>query len=82
MACPLGGLLVGYLLDRIGRKNTILFTNLLGILGWLLLALAPLQSDNESVYIQMLVARFISGECFSKIFKLHHQTLENRWSDL
>uniref|UniRef100_A0A1A9X3T7 Major facilitator superfamily (MFS) profile domain-containing protein n=1 Tax=Glossina brevipalpis TaxID=37001 RepID=A0A1A9X3T7_9MUSC len=52
MACPLGGLLVGYLLDRVGRKNTILVTHIIGAL---------LYSDRTPILIQMLLARFLSG---------------------
>lgn len=61
MACPLGGLLVGYLMDRIGRKNTIILTDVCGILGWALLATAPLHKDKSAIYIQILIARFLSG---------------------
>lgn len=61
MACPLGGLLVGYLLDRVGRKNTIVLTDFCGVLGWALLATAPLHRDSSAVFIQILVARFLSG---------------------
>lgn len=62
MACPLGGLLVGYLLDRIGRKNTILFNDILGVLGWTLLVTCPWHNTRNAILIQMLIARFISGE--------------------
>lgn len=62
MACPLGGLLVGYLLDRIGRKKTIMFNDILGVLGWTLLATCPWHSTRNAIFIQMLIARFISGE--------------------
>ncbi|XP_037948098.1 facilitated trehalose transporter Tret1-2 homolog [Teleopsis dalmanni] len=61
MACPLGGLLVGYLMDRIGRKNTIIFTNIVGVLGWAFLAAAPLHTDRNATYVQMLIGRFLSG---------------------
>ncbi|XP_075169842.1 facilitated trehalose transporter Tret1 [Haematobia irritans] len=61
MACPLGGLLVGLLLDRIGRKNTILAFDVCGVLGWGLLATAALHTDRSAILIQMLIARFIQG---------------------
>uniref|UniRef100_A0A1A9VPZ0 Major facilitator superfamily (MFS) profile domain-containing protein n=1 Tax=Glossina austeni TaxID=7395 RepID=A0A1A9VPZ0_GLOAU len=61
MACPLGGLLVGYLLDRVGRKNTILVTHITGVLGWALLASCTMYSDRTTILIQMLLARFLSG---------------------
>lgn len=62
MACPLGGLLVGLLMDRVGRKNTIVVTDICGVLGWALLASASLHSDRSAIFIQMLIGRFISGE--------------------
>ncbi|KAH8306543.1 hypothetical protein KR018_009726 [Drosophila ironensis] len=61
MACPLGGLLVSYFMDRIGRKHTILLTNLLGLLGWFLLATSFLHEDRSLVYAQMLVGRALGG---------------------
>ncbi|XP_061400759.1 facilitated trehalose transporter Tret1 [Musca vetustissima] len=61
MACPLGGLLVGLLMDRIGRKNTILVTDICGVLGWGLLATASLHNERSAIFIQMLIGRFISG---------------------
>ncbi|KAH8396281.1 hypothetical protein KR222_007334, partial [Zaprionus bogoriensis] len=61
MACPLGGLLVSFLLDRIGRKYTILLTNLIGLIGWLLLASSFLHENRDYVYAQMLVGRAFGG---------------------
>lgn len=61
MACPLGGLLVGYLMDRIGRRNTMLCTNFIGIIGLLLLVTAPHQSTRDAIYIQLLIGRFLCG---------------------
>ncbi|KAI8127575.1 Facilitated trehalose transporter Tret1 [Lucilia cuprina] len=61
MACPLGGLLVGYLMDRVGRKKTIVFTDICGVLGWALLATAPLHKDSSAIFTQILIGRFLSG---------------------
>ncbi|EDV92198.1 facilitated trehalose transporter Tret1 [Drosophila grimshawi] len=61
MACPLGGLMVGFFLDRIGRKYTILLTNLIGLLGWLLLATSFLYCNRDYVYAQMLLGRAFGG---------------------
>ncbi|XP_053964931.1 facilitated trehalose transporter Tret1-like [Anastrepha ludens] len=61
MACPIGGLIVGYLMDRFGRKNTMLLTNLVGLLGWALLVTAPFQSSRDLIFIQLLLGRFVSG---------------------
>ncbi|TDG39025.1 hypothetical protein AWZ03_014553 [Drosophila navojoa] len=61
MACPLGGLMVSYFLDRIGRKYTILLTNVIGLIGWLLLATSFLHTNRDIIYAQMLVGRAFGG---------------------
>lgn len=61
MACPLGGLLVSFFLDRIGRKYTIMLTNLFGLVGWLLLATSFMHEDRDYRYAQMLVGRAFGG---------------------
>ncbi|XP_036330750.1 facilitated trehalose transporter Tret1-like [Rhagoletis pomonella] len=61
MACPIGGLIVGYLMDRFGRKNTMLLTNVVGLIGWVLLVTAPYQSARHAIFLQLLLGRFISG---------------------
>lgn len=66
MACPLGGLLVGYLMDRIGRRNTMLCTNFIGIIGLLLLVTAPHQSTRDAIYIQLLIGRFLCGKLLKR----------------
>lgn len=45
LSCPLGGLLSGVLLDRIGRKRTLYVLNVLGITAWILLATASATSS-------------------------------------
>lgn len=61
LSCPLGGLLSGLLLDRIGRKRTLYVLNVLGIVAWILLATASATSS-ESFYRQLLLSRFIIGK--------------------
>ncbi|XP_020806277.1 facilitated trehalose transporter Tret1 [Drosophila serrata] len=61
MACPLGGLLVSYFLDRIGRKYTILLTNLIGLIGWILLVTSFMHEDRDMIYYQMLLGRAFGG---------------------
>ncbi|EDW78463.1 uncharacterized protein Dwil_GK16169 [Drosophila willistoni] len=61
IACPIGGLLVSFFMDRIGRKHTILLTNILGLLGWILLATCFLHTDRDHVYAQMLIGRAMGG---------------------
>ncbi|XP_050324659.1 facilitated trehalose transporter Tret1-2 homolog [Bactrocera neohumeralis] len=61
MACPFGGLIVGYLMDHFGRKKTMLLTNVVGVIGSALLATAPYQTSRDALFIQMLIGRFVSG---------------------
>lgn len=60
LACPLGGLLCGYILDKVGRKKTLIIINLFSITSWGILALAN-QDNVEIMYIQLLMSRFLIG---------------------
>ncbi|XP_075169846.1 facilitated trehalose transporter Tret1-2 homolog [Haematobia irritans] len=59
-AAPLGGLLSGVLLDKLGRKNTMYTMNILGLISWILMAFAS-QEDQNSMFIQLMVSRFFVG---------------------
>uniref|UniRef100_A0A182VMP5 Major facilitator superfamily (MFS) profile domain-containing protein n=1 Tax=Anopheles merus TaxID=30066 RepID=A0A182VMP5_ANOME len=59
-ACPLGGLVSGYLLDRIGRKKTLMLINVLSIVSWALIAVCS-TTNFDLMYTQILVARVIIG---------------------
>ncbi|XP_058818192.1 facilitated trehalose transporter Tret1-2 homolog [Topomyia yanbarensis] len=60
IACPFGGLISGYLLDRIGRKRTLALINVMSILSWALIAVSS-SSNFELMYTQILIARVIIG---------------------
>jgi len=60
ISCPLGGLLSGYLLDKIGRKKTIITINLTAILAWLVMATAY-HEGNSAFFIQIMISRIIIG---------------------
>ncbi|XP_017040573.1 solute carrier family 2, facilitated glucose transporter member 8 [Drosophila ficusphila] len=60
LSAPLGGLLSGCLLDRIGRKRSLILLNVITVLAWILLA-TPSQSDSNHFFWQLIVARFILG---------------------
>lgn len=61
MAAPLGGLLSGVLLDKLGRKCTIYSLNILGLISWILLAIAS-KEDNDIMFIQLMASRFLVGK--------------------
>ncbi|XP_067634104.1 facilitated trehalose transporter Tret1-like [Eurosta solidaginis] len=56
-----GSLLAGYLMDRFGRKCSLLLTNFLGIIGWILMFMAFYQSSKSAIYAQLLIGRFLLG---------------------
>ena len=60
-ACPLGGLVSGYLLDRIGRKKTLMLINVLSIVSWALIAVCS-TTNFDLMYTQILIARVIIGK--------------------
>ncbi|XP_058447708.1 facilitated trehalose transporter Tret1-2 homolog [Malaya genurostris] len=60
IACPFGGLISGYLLDRIGRKWTLTLINILSIVSWALIAVSS-RTNFEQMYTQILIARVIIG---------------------
>ncbi|KAH8284849.1 hypothetical protein KR054_001901 [Drosophila jambulina] len=60
LAAPLGGLLSGFLLDKIGRKRSLIVLNVLTILAWILLA-TPSGTDQGAFFWQLIVSRFILG---------------------
>lgn len=55
---PIGCIFSGYLMDRIGRKKVLLFTEIPVILGWLCIAMA---TDIKMIYIGRLLVGFGSG---------------------
>ncbi|XP_055839769.1 facilitated trehalose transporter Tret1-like [Episyrphus balteatus] len=57
---PLGALLAALLMDKIGRKRTVILVNLFAIASWALMALA-LQQDPQAVYIQLIISRCLIG---------------------
>lgn len=62
IACPFGGLLCSYVLDKYGRKKTLYTINVLSIVSWAMLATSS-RSSKEHMFIQLLVARFLIGIC-------------------
>lgn len=69
IACPLGGLLCSYILDKYGRKKTLYMINAISILSWALMALAS-TTDKKTMFCQLLVARLLIGKQI-KILQQH-----------
>lgn len=87
IACPIGGLLCSYVLDKYGRKKTLYTINMLSVVSWGMMAMAS-SVDKELMFIQLLVARFIIGICIglssspSAVYsaEIAHPTLRGRIS--
>lgn len=61
LGAAIGPLLAGALLDRFGRKNTILFSMILSVISWVLIAAF-------SVLYLLYVARLLAGIAVGIIF--------------
>lgn len=60
--CPFGGLLTGYLLDKIGRKMTLISVNIISIIAWGIMTFSISSETNKNViFIQLLISRVIIG---------------------
>ncbi|KAL5273279.1 hypothetical protein ACFFRR_000196 [Megaselia abdita] len=60
ITAPLGGLIVILLMDKIGRKTTLIVGGVCAAISTIIMALAP-ETSNESLFIQLLVSRFFIG---------------------
>ncbi|EAT35545.1 AAEL012288-PA [Aedes aegypti] len=58
--CPFGGLLAGFLLDKIGRKKTLYFINVISVVSWGIMAFAS-KTDEMLLFVELMVARVIIG---------------------
>lgn len=58
--CPFGGLLCGYLLERIGRKKTLVSINIVSIVAWGLLTFSS-RTNSNLMYIEIMISRVIIG---------------------
>ncbi|XP_055374142.1 facilitated trehalose transporter Tret1-2 homolog [Condylostylus longicornis] len=60
ISCPIGGLLCGYLLDKIGRKKSIVTISITALISWLVMT-TSFHEDNLGFFIQIMISRFIIG---------------------
>lgn len=57
---PFGGLLSGYMLDKFGRRMTLIFINVISIVSWLIIGYSSKQ-DASILFAQLILARIIIG---------------------
>jgi MFS family permease len=62
---PLGGLLSGYMLDKFGRRMTLISINVISIASWLIIGFSS-RSDVDALFLQLMLARIIIGEWVSE----------------
>lgn len=87
--CPVGGLLVSVVLDRIGRKNTFYAINVIACCSWIIVATAS-RTDRSSMYAQLLCGRVLIGlsgglassPCGIYTAEVAHSSLRGRMSIL
>lgn len=66
--CPLGGILCSIILDKFGRKITLMIVNFLSITSWGIIGFAH-STDFDMMLAQLMVARIIIGKFLLKKFK-------------
>lgn len=60
MFCPIGCLLAGYFCEKIGRRNTILFVNVMATVSWLIIGLSS-RKEAQIFFIESIIARALIG---------------------
>ncbi|XP_055846337.1 facilitated trehalose transporter Tret1-2 homolog [Episyrphus balteatus] len=61
LACPLGGILCALMVDKYGRKNTTIVTNIIAVLAWALMAFPMKGRGSNFVFLQLIASRVMSG---------------------
>lgn len=64
--CPIGCLLGGYLSEKIGRRNTISFVNVMGTVSWLIIGFSS-RTDAEIFFIELMIGRALIGVAIGTI---------------
>lgn len=60
IACPVGGPLSGFLSEKIGRLNTLVFINIMATVSWLVIGFSS-QTDAQILFIQLMIGRAMIG---------------------
>lgn len=60
ITAPVGGLIVILLMDKLGRRKTLLVSGVFAAVSGIIMAIAQ-GTSNESLFIQLLVSRFFIG---------------------
>ncbi|KAG5675963.1 hypothetical protein PVAND_005819 [Polypedilum vanderplanki] len=60
IACPIGGVLAAFCCDKIGRKATIIVTDIISIIQWAMIAFSN-ESDSKLLFAELIIARVLTG---------------------
>jgi MFS family permease len=60
IACPIGGILSAILCDKVGRKGTLIITDIISISHWILIGVSS-RSEKKVLFIELLIARALAG---------------------
>lgn len=63
LVCPLGGILSAMILDRMGRKLTLMFINMLSIISWSLIYFCS-STNFDEMFWQLMLGRFFIGQSY------------------
>lgn len=60
ITCPIGGLLSGYLSDRLGRKRTLILIDLVAVISWLIIGFSS-RTDSQLLFTELMISRTVIG---------------------
>ncbi|KAG4073002.1 hypothetical protein HA402_009421 [Bradysia odoriphaga] len=60
ISSPIGSLLAGYLSDKIGRRNTLLFITLISTISWIIIGFSS-RDDAAILFIELMIGRSLIG---------------------
>lgn len=66
VACPFGGPISGFLSEKIGRRNTLMFINVIAIVSWVLIGTSS-RDNVQAFFIQLMFGRALIGLCIGMI---------------
>jgi MFS family permease len=69
LVCPIGGPISSYLVNKFGRKISLILINVLSLTHWIISALSS-QTNSQNLFIQLIIARVICGIIVGMVIKL------------
>lgn len=60
IACPVGGLLSGFLSEKIGRRNTLILVNIIALVSWIIIGFSS-RNNIQLFFIELMIGRALIG---------------------